>query len=563
MPIDIVMPKLGLTMTEGLVVEWKKKEGDPVKKGEILFILETEKVTYEVEAPEDGILGKILVQKQATVPVGAVVAILLKPGENAVSVKAAPANVPVVETTAAAAPAGKKKIVIIGGGVGGYPAAIRAARMGAEVVLIEKDALGGTCLNWGCIPTKALLQSAGVVRTMKESAVFGVQCQGYSVDFGAVMSRKDKIVAQLTQGVGSLLKARKIKVIKGTASFADPRTLVIGETGEKVQGDAILIASGSQPGRIPIVGIDGPDVMDSNQVLAMKALPASVVIIGGGVIGVEFAQFLVALGTAVTIIEMLPGLVPGVDKEIAALLQKRIVAAGVKVVTGAAVQKITPGKAQSTVTYTSGGKTETIAAAKVFLTVGRKPDFSLLNIEKAGVRQERGAIVVNEFMETNVPGIYAAGDVVGGIMLAHLASAEGECAVKNILGHREAMNYKAVPACVYTSPEVASVGLTEEAAKEKYEIQIGRFPLRGNGKSLVLNETEGLVKVIADRKYGEVLGVHIIGPHATDMIAEAVLGMTMEMTAEELAHAIHPHPTVSEAIMEAAMAITGGAIHMP
>ncbi|MGE5854997.1 MAG: dihydrolipoyl dehydrogenase [Syntrophaceae bacterium] len=565
MPVDIVMPKLGLTMTEGLITEWRKKEGEPVKKGEILFVLETEKVTYEVEAPEDGTLGRILVPAQQTVPVGAVVALLAKRGETLASAPApAAAAAPAPKAAAAGqAPAAKKKIVIVGGGVGGYPAAIRAARMGADVTLIEKDALGGTCLNWGCIPTKSLLQSAGVIQTMKDSEVFGVKCKGYEVDFGAVMSRKNTVVSQLTRGVGALLKAKKVKVIQGTASFADPKTIQVNETGEKVGGDAILIASGSTPGRIPIEGIDGPDVMDSNQVLAMKALPASVVVIGGGVIGVEFAQFLIAMGTAVTIIEMLPGLVPGVDKEIAAILQKQLTASGVKVVTGAAVKGIARKKTENTVTYAIGDKTETVTAQKVFLTVGRKPDFSLLNIDKAGVKHERGAIVVNEFMETNVPGIYAAGDVVGGIMLAHLASAEGECAVKNILGHREVMNYKAVPSCIYTTPEVASVGLTEEKAKERGEIQVGRFPLRGNGKALVLNETEGMVKVISDRKYGEVLGVHIIGPHATDMIARAVVGMTMELTAEELAGAIHPHPTVSEAIMEAAMTLAGGAIHMP
>ena len=457
----------------------------------------------------------------------------------------------------------KTRITIIGGGVGGYPAAIRAARMGAEVTLIEKDALGGTCLNWGCIPTKALLQSATVARTMKESEVFGIRCKGYEVDFGAVMARKNTVVAQLTRGVGALLKAKKVKVIQGTASFVDPKTVQVNETGEKIQGDKILIASGSKPGRIPIEGIDGPDVMDSNQVLAMKALPKSVVVIGGGVIGVEFAQFLIGMGTEVTIIEMLPNLVPGVDKEIATALQKQIAASGVKIVTGASVKSIAHKKTENIVTYALGDKTETVTAEKVFLTVGRKPDFSLLNIDKVGIKHERGAIVVNETMETNVPGIYAAGDVIGGIMLAHLASAEGECAVRNALGHKEVMNYKAVPACIYTTPEVACVGLSEEQARERGEIQVGRFPFRGNGKALVLNEVEGMVKVISDKKFGEVLGVHIIGPHATDLIAEAVLGMTMEMTAEELAGAIHPHPTVSEAIMEAAMAITGGAIHMP
>jgi dihydrolipoamide dehydrogenase len=458
--------------------------------------------------------------------------------------------------------ADKTRITIIGGGVGGYPAAIRAARMGAEVTLIEKDALGGTCLNWGCIPTKALLQSANVIQTMKESGTFGIKCKGYEVDFGAVMARKNTVVAQLTRGVGALLKAKKVKIIQGTASFTDAKTLQIKESGENVQGDAILIASGSVPGRIPIEGIDGPDVMDSNQVLAMKTLPKSVVVIGGGVIGVEFAQFLIAMGTEVTIIEMLPGLVPGVDKEIATILQKQLSAAGVKVVTSAAVKGIAHKKTENTVTYTIGDKTETITAEKVFLTVGRKPDFSLLNIDKVGIKHEKGAIVVNEFMETNVPGIYAAGDVVGGIMLAHLASAEGECAVRNILGHREVMNYKAVPSCIYTTPEVASVGLTEERAKERGEIQVGRFPLRGNGKALVLNETEGMVKVISDKKIGEVLGVHIIGPHATELIAEATAALSLEATAESLFQAVHAHPTLAEAIGEAALATHGRAIHI-
>ena len=458
---------------------------------------------------------------------------------------------------------GKEKLTIIGGGVGGYPAAIRAARMGAEVTLIEKDALGGTCLNWGCIPTKALLQSAGVVHTMKNSAHFGINCKGYEINFEAVMNRKNAVVSQLTRGVEGLLGSKKVKVIKGTASFVDSKTLQIAETGEKVQGDKILIASGSKPGKIPIEGIDGPSVMDSTQVLAMNALPKSVVVIGGGVIGVEFAQFLNAMGTTVTIIEMLPNLIPGADKEIAQLLEKLIAKSGVKVITKAAVKSIANKKTESTVTYTVADKTETVSAEKIILTVGRKPDFSLLNVDKVGIKHEKGAIIVNSFMETNVPGIYAAGDVIGGIMLAHLASAEGECAVKNALGHREAMRYRAVPACIYTSPEVGSVGLSEEQAKESHDIQVGRFPFRGNGKALVLNEVEGMVKIISDKKYGEVLGVHIIGPHATDLIAESVLGMNMEMTAEDLANAIHPHPTISEAVMEAAMALTGGPIHMP
>ena len=459
--------------------------------------------------------------------------------------------------------ANKTRITIIGGGVGGYPAAIRAARMGAEVTLIEKGELGGTCLNRGCIPAKALLQSANVIHTMEESEIFGIKCKGYEIDFTAIMNRKNKIVSQLTRGVQALLSARKVKIVTGTASFVDSRTIQIGETGEKVKGDNIIIATGSKPGSIPIEGISGSDVMDSDRVLDMQTLPKSVVIIGGGVIGVEFAQFLNAMGTMVTILEIMPNLIPGLDREIALVLEKIISKSGIKVITNAAVKSIANKKIENEVTYTLGDSTQAVCAEKVLLTVGRKADFSALNVDKVGIKHEKGFIDVDSFMETNIPGIYAAGDVIGGLMLAHLASAEGECAVKNSLGHKEAMSYGAVPACIYTSPGVASVGLSEEQAKESHEIRIGRFPLRGNGKALILNEVEGMVKIISDKKYGEVLGVHIIGPHATDLIAEAVLGINMEMTIEDLANAIHPHPTVSEAIMEAAMSLSGGAIHMP
>ncbi len=455
------------------------------------------------------------------------------------------------------------RILIIGGGVAGYPAAIRASRMGAEVTLIERDAIGGTCLNWGCIPTKALLQSASVVRTMKSADLFGIRCHGYDVDFGAVMKRKDSVVSRLTRGVGALLKAGKINVVQGTATFVDSKTVQVNETGVKIRADAILIATGSKPGSIPVEGIDGPDVLDSKQVLSLTSLPASVVVIGGGVIGVEFAQFLAAMGTRVTILEMMPGLVPGVDREVASLLEKRTIMSGIDVVTGASVKGIARMGANNVVTYTVGDKTATASAEKILLTVGRRPDFSLIDVDRVGVRHENGAIVVDEHMQTNIPGIYAAGDVVGGIMLAHLASAEGECAVKNILGTREAMSYRAVPSCIYTSPEVASVGLTEEKARLSHDIRVGRFPFRANGKAVVLNDLEGMVKIISDGTSGEVLGVHIIGPHATDLIAEAVLGMHKKMTAGDFAHTIHPHPTLSEAIMEAAMTLTGGAIHVP
>ncbi len=575
MPAEVVMPKLGLNMTEGLIVEWKKKEGDAVTKGEVLFVLETEKVTYDVEAPEDGTLGKVLVQEQQTVPVGAVVAYILRPGENAVDLpgdsgeasKAEPPAAGAVKAPAAGTtrkPAGKIRLTIIGGGTGGYPAAIRAARLGAEVTLIEKEHLGGVCLNRGCIPTKTLLQSARVIDTMKTSAAFGVKCEGFSIDFAAIMARKAAVSEQLRNGVKGLLGAKKVKMIQGTARLVDARTVQVEETGEKIASDAVLIAAGSKPVVLPIEGIDGPDVLDSNGALSLQAIPKSVVIIGGGVISCEFAQILSTMGTDVTILELMPTIIPEMDKAMSSILHKSLESSGVKILTSAQVKKIEhKKKGNNIVTYAVEGVERSAKAEKVLATVGRKPALDALNLDALGIACEKGAVVVNEHMETSVPGVYAAGDIVGGIMLAHLATAEAECAARNIMGDVCSMNYRVVPACIYTSPEIASVGLSEEQAKKIADVQVGQFPFKGNGKAMVLGETEGMVKIIAEKKYGEVLGVHIIGPHATDMISEAVLGMMLEMTTEELAHAIHPHPTLAEAIMEAGQTLAGGCIHMP
>ena len=457
----------------------------------------------------------------------------------------------------------KMNITIIGGGVGGYPAAIRAARMGAEVTLIEKDKLGGFCLNRGCIPTKSLLQSGRVIKTIEESEIFGISCGKAKADFKAIMKRKESVVKQLNGGVAKLLAAKKIKVIKGTASILDPTTVQINETKEKIKADKIIIATGSQPAKINIEGADGPDVMNSDSFLQMKTLPQSVAIIGGGAIGCEFAQILNNLGVRVTILEMMEHLIPGTDKEIALALQKSLIADGIKVVAKAGVKKIQQVKNKNTVTFEHNQKTQKCDVSKVVFSVGRRPDISSLNVEELGLAHKNDALLVDKYLETNIAGIYAVGDVIGGIMLAHVASAEGECAVKNAMGHKEKMNYRTIPACIYTTPEVAVVGLTEEKARENYDVKIGRFPFVSCGKALIINETYGLVKIVSEKKYNEILGVQIIGPHATDMIAEAVLGMSMQMGVEDLAAAIHPHPTLSESIMESSLTLHGGAIHMP
>lgn len=457
----------------------------------------------------------------------------------------------------------KLKITIIGGGVGGYPAAIKAARMGAEVTLVEKDLLGGTCLNRGCIPTKSLLHACEVVRTMQDAKTFGVRCKGYTIDFKAMMARKQAVVNQLRNGVQGLLKKKKVKLVKGSAQLLEPGKVKVIETGEVVQSDKILIATGSKPRHFDFKGGAGLELLSSDHALELKKLPKRVVIVGGGVIGLEFAQIFNSLGVKVTILELLEEIAAGIDTDIAAALRQIMTQRGVNIVTGAAIQRMSKKKGLITVRYEAAGAVQTAVGEKIIMAVGRQPVTDGLGAEKIGLAMEKGAVVVSDQMETNLPGVYAAGDVTGKIMLAHAATAQSECAVDNMFGSNKQINYNTIAGCIYTSPEVGSVGLTETAARERFDVEVGRFPLVACGKALVINETEGFVKIVAEKKYGEVLGVHIIGPRATDLIAEAVLGMSMEMTVEELAHAVHPHPTLSESLMEAAMSISGGAIHMP
>ena len=312
-----------------------------------------------------------------------------------------------------------------------------------------------------------------------------------------------------------------------------------------------------------IEGADSQKVWDSDRFLEMERLPKKVAIVGGGFIGVEFAQILNQMGAHVTILEMMDTLITGSDREIAKALEKSLVDEGINVFTNANIKDIKHGKTKSAVNFLLDGEPQKCQVEKVILSVGRKPDLSWLDLNGIGLATRRGALHVDERMETNIPGIYAVGDAAGGIMLAHVAMAEGECAAKNAMGKKSTMNYDAIPSCIYTSPEVGSVGMSEEKAREKFDIQIGRFPFHGCGKALVLNETYGMVKIISEKGSGVVLGVHIIGPHATDMIAEAVLGMSMGVTVNQLAHAVHPHPTLSEAVMESALTLCGGAIHMP
>jgi dihydrolipoamide dehydrogenase len=455
------------------------------------------------------------------------------------------------------------KIIVIGGGVAGYPAALRAARLGAQVVLIERDKLGGVCLNWGCVPTKTLLQSAEVYSNVKKASSFGVKVKNISIDFPAVMRRKEGVVRQLTTGVEKLLKDKKVEIIRGTATFFEQKTIKIMETGQIIQGNKVIIATGSVPLRPDIGGIDGPHVITSNDILSAKSLPKSVLIIGGGYIGVELGQLLSRLGVRVTIVEILSRILPTEDEDVGDALKKRLQDDGIDIYTSSTVEKVEPSKEMATVTYSTPEEKKTVRVEEVILTVGRRPCAEGLGLEKIGIRVDNDRIIVNNHMETNIPGIYAIGDVIGGIMLAHMAMVEGECAARNAMGINSEIDYGVVPRCIYTFPEIGAVGMTEREARERRNVKVSRFPLHANSKANILGETHGMVKIIAEEEDGEILGVHIVGPNATDLISEAVFAMEMEATVEELANAIHPHPTLSEALGEAAQVLTGGAIHLP
>lgn len=458
-----------------------------------------------------------------------------------------------------------KKIVVIGGGPGGYVAAIRAAQLGAAVHLVENKHVGGTCLNVGCIPTKAILHTAELYHAITNGAALGLKAENVTLDWPAVLSRKRAVVSKLVHGVEGLLKANGVAVHRGTAAFTGPRTVAVaGDQPAVLEADAVIIAAGSEPVRLGFPGADLPGVIDSTAALDLPVVPASLAIIGGGVIGVEFAAMYRAFGAEVTVIEMLPEILPPLDGEIAALVRGHYAKQGVRFLTGARLTEVRKTSAGLAAVVAAGDKTEDIPAQYVLVAVGRKPSSAGLGLEAAGIATERGRIKVDASFATNIAGVYAVGDVNGLTMLAHAASAQGIAAVEHALGHKSAYHANTIPACIYTSPEVAGVGLTEEQAKAQgLAYTTGVFPLAGNGKALIESGGTGLVKIIAGARHGEILGVHIFGPRATDLIAEAALALRLEATVDELVTTIHAHPTVSEAVGEAALAVAGAAIHWP
>lgn len=461
----------------------------------------------------------------------------------------------------------QRKITVIGGGPGGYVAALRAAQLGAEVILIEKNRLGGTCLNVGCIPTKAILHPAGLLAEAQKAEKMGLKLTLESLDWNGIRTYKNGIVSKLTGGVGALLKNAGVRVISGTASFIKPKTLSVrSEAGEEImEADRIILASGSEPVVPPIPGLrESRNVIDSTGALELEKLPQSLLVLGGGVIGVEFACAMQAFGVEVTILEALPRITPPLDGEVAAELAKYMKAQKITIRLSHKVTKVEDTEDGVLVTAESDGAEKTFRAEKLLCCVGRRPNTAELNPEAGGIWTERGRIVVNERLETSIPGVYAIGDCTGQIMLAHTASAQGETAAENACGESRAYRPEAVPSCVYSLPEAAAVGLTEEQITEKgIPYHTGKFPMSANGRALIADGGRGFVKVLIGDELNEVLGVHIIGHAATELIAEAALAIGLEATAEEVYQTIHAHPSVSEALREAFLASENRAIHIP
>jgi dihydrolipoamide dehydrogenase len=433
------------------------------------------------------------------------------------------------------------------------------------VTLIEQAKLGGVCLNIGCIPTKALLHAASLFTETKEGAACGVLAEP-RLDFAKVQSHKESIVRRLVGGVGSLLKTAGVSTLFGEASFKNARTLLIREAGSsrELSFDRIIIAAGSIPVLPPIPGINSPQCLDSTGALALEAVPSSLLIIGGGVIGMEMATLYNSFGSKVQVVEMLDEILPMLDRDITRAVRADLAGKGVEILTGARVMEIRDQGGEAAVLAEKDGTRE-FRAEKVLVAIGRKANTAALNLDAAGIGHERGRIAVNDKMETNLAGVYAIGDCNGRIMLAHVASEQGEIAAENALGAGPAVfRADTNPSCVYTSPECAGVGLTEEQAKEQgLDYIAGKFPLQANGKALIMNGGKGLIKIIAGAKHRELLGAHIFGPRATDLIAEAALGLKLEATMDEIIGTIHAHPTLAEAFREAALVVEKRAIHIP
>lgn len=456
----------------------------------------------------------------------------------------------------------KYDLIVLGSGPGGYVAAIRASQLGLKTAIVEKENLGGVCLNWGCIPTKALLKSAQVFDYLKHADSYGLTVKEFDKDFGKVVDRSRGVAEGMSKGVQFLMKKNKIDVIEGLGKLKPGKKVDVD--GKEYAADHIIVATGARSRELPNLKQDGTKVIGYREAMTLKKQPKSMIVVGSGAIGSEFAHFYNSMGTEVTIVEFLPNLVPLEDEDVSKQFERSFKKAGIKVMTNSSVEKLdTSGKLVKATVKTKKGE-ETLEAEIVLSAVGIISNLENIGLEEVGIVTDKGKIMVNDFYQTNIPGYYAIGDVVPGPALAHVASAEGITCVEKIAGlNVEPIDYGNIPGCTYASPEIASVGMTEKQAKEAgYELKVGKFPFSASGKASASGEKDGFVKVIFDAKYGEWLGCHMIGAGVTDMIAEAVLGRKLETTGYEVLKTIHPHPTMSEAVMEAVADAYGEVIHL-
>ncbi len=458
-----------------------------------------------------------------------------------------------------------RDLLIIGGGPGGYVAAIRGAQLGKKVTLIEQDKVGGTCLNRGCIPTKALYKNAEVVNTLSHIDDFGVNISDFSISMDKVQNRKNDIVEKLRSGIDQLLKGNGVEVIKGHAMLKGNKNVEVkcaDGTVTTLSSDKIIIAAGSYSTKLPVPGVDLEGVMTSDEVLELDYIPKTMVVVGGGVVGVEFAGIFASLGTEVTIIEFLPRLMYRLDEEMSKRLTMYLKKKGIKVVTGVAVKEIQTNENGLKIIAGNDKGTSEYNCENILLSAGRSPFTNNLNLEAENIEYDRKGIKVDEKYQTSAEGIYAIGDVIGGQMLAHVASEEGRVCVEKMYGHNSEVNYDCIPSCIFSFPEVGAVGMTEEEAKEKnIDYIVGKSMFGANGKALTIGEGDGIIKVMAHSETHKILGVHIIGPHASDLIHEGVLAIQNDLTVEKIMESMHAHPTLSEAFYEAVCGTIGEAIH--
>ncbi|HAL49169.1 MAG: dihydrolipoyl dehydrogenase [SAR202 cluster bacterium] len=455
-------------------------------------------------------------------------------------------------------------VIVLGSGPGGYVAAIRAGQLGLRTAIVERDALGGVCLNWGCIPSKALLRNAEVLDLVQHADDYGISVGNVESDYGKAVDRSREVVGRLTRGVGMLLKKNNVEHVQGNGKLVDASTVEITDSGRRLTADNIIIATGARQRNIPSLPIDGRIVITSREAIESREIPERVVIVGGGATGCEFAHIWNTYGAEVTIVELLPSLIPNEDVEIGAQLQRSFRRQGITFMTGATVDGIAVTGDEAHVSVTAGGAASTIDCDRVLVAVGVQGNIDDIGLDAAGIDADRGFIQIDERMQTNVANVYAIGDVTGKLLLAHVASAQGVAAVETIAGlDPPELDYTLMPRAIYCKPQVASFGLTEaQAVEQGHAVKIGKFPFIASGKALALGASEGFVKLVVDEEIGEILGGHMIGAEVTELLGELAMTRLLEGTTAELGWLVHPHPSISETIKEAALAAQGEAIHV-